>query len=92
MNFVWFLLVAGGAAALGGGIAYGMFKQNPNRTTFALGGAAVVTAMAIGLSVLISGVPDTAPSNAPDQQGTHYDGPARPSDQNALPGAGQPNR
>ena len=92
MNIIWLLVVAGGAAALGGAIAFGMFKQNRKRTAFALGGAGVVALAAVGFSLIVAGVPDTAPSNPPNRQGTQYDTPARPSDQNALPGTGQPNR
>jgi len=92
MNIIWLIIVAGGAAALGGAIAFGMFKQNPRRTTFALCGAAIVAVVALGISVLVARVPSTAPSNPPSPAGNQYDTPARPSDQNALPGTGQPNR
>lgn len=92
MNIIWLLVVAGGAAILGGAIAFGMFKQNPKRTIFALGGASMVALAAIGFGLIVSRVPETAPSNPPNPQGTQYDTPARPSNQNALPGTGQPNR
>lgn len=62
MNIIWLFVVAGGAAALGGAIAFGMFKQNPKRTAFALGGAGLAALAAVGFSLIVAGVPETAPS------------------------------
>lgn len=91
-NFMWLFMVAGGAAILGGAIAFGMFKQNPKRTAFSIRGAVFVAILAVGIGLIVSNVTTTAPSNPPDRSGSHYDTPARPSDQNALPGLNQPNR
>ncbi len=89
-NLVWAIAIAGGAALLGAAIAFGMVKDHPRRTTSALVGAAVVVIAAIGLSFIVSGVPNTAPSDTPDSSGSQYSTPALPSDQNALLGLSQP--
>lgn len=89
-NAIWLFIVAGGAAALGLALAAGMFKQDPKRSRFAIFGAMSVAVLALGFALFVSNVSSTAPSNPPDPSGTHYDGPARPSDENALPGTPTP--
>lgn len=89
-NAIWLFVVAGGAAALGLALATGMFKQDPKRSKFAIFGAMLVAVGALGFALFLSNVSSTAPSNPPDPTGTHYDGPARPSDENALPGTPTP--
>lgn len=89
-NAVWLFAVAGGAAALGIALAAGMLKQDPKRSKFAIFGAMGVAVLALGFGLLLSNSTSTAPSNPPDPSGTHYDGPARPSDENALPGTPTP--
>jgi hypothetical protein len=85
MNIVWFFAIAGGALVLGLALALGMFKQDRRRQVVAMAGAFVVAAIAVTFGYAVSSSPTTAPSNPPDPQGTHYDTPARPSDDNALP-------
>lgn len=91
-SVAWLFRVAGGAAILGGAVAFGMFKRNPKLTAFSMGGAIVVAVFAGGISLVVLNVPTTATNNPPDRSGSHDDTPARPSDQNALPGLNQPNR
>ena len=89
-NAVWLFIVAGGATALGLALAVGMLKQDPKRSRFALFGAFGVAVLALGVGLIVSNTTSTAPSNPPDPSGSHYDGPARPSDENALPGTPTP--
>jgi hypothetical protein len=91
MNIIWLLVIAGGAAALGVAIASGLFIQDRKRAVIGVGGAAVVTVLALVFAFLPAQQP-AAPSVAPDQKGTHYDLPARPSDRNALPATPAPAR
>lgn len=91
-NAMWLFVVAGGAAALGVALAFGMMKQNPKRNVGPIAGAFIVALGAVGLAYLVKEAPDTAPSNPPTVHGGQYETPARPSDQNALPGLQQPNR
>lgn len=89
-NAVWLFVVAGGAAALGIALAIGMLKQDPKRSRLAIFGAMAVAVVALGFGLFVSNTTSTAPSTPPDPSGTHYDGPARPSDENALPGTPTP--
>lgn len=91
-NAVWLFVVAGGAALLGLALAFGMIKQDAKRSTGAIAGAFIVAIGAVGLGFIISNSTETAPSNPPDPQGSQYDTPARPSDQNALPGNDEQGR
>jgi len=89
-NAVWLLAVAGGAVALAIAIAFVMLKQDPQSFGIAFAGVVVVAVAAVGIGFIVSQETSTAPSNPPDPQGSHYDGPARPSDENALPGTATP--
>jgi multisubunit Na+/H+ antiporter MnhB subunit len=89
-NAVWLFVVAGGAAALGLVLATGMLKQDPKRSRFAIFGAMSVAVIALAFALFVANMSSTAPSNPPDPSGNHYDGPARPSDENALPGTPTP--
>ena len=91
MEIVWLVVVVGGPILLGGILGFGVFRRHPRRFVYAMAGAAIVAVLATSLSFVVGSAP-TAPSNAPDRQGAHYDGPARPSDRNALPGLNQPTR
>jgi flagellar motor component MotA len=90
-NYVWLFLVAGGAAILGVVLALGSIKQEGKRSIAAIAGAFAVAAMALVLGLFVSSAP-TAPMVASDSQSSEISRPARQSDQNALPGLGQPNR
>ena len=90
-NAIWLFVVAGGAALLGLALAFGMIRQDAKRSTAAIAGAFIVAIGAVGLGFVVSNSTETAPANPPDPSGAHYDAPARPSDQNALPG-NQPSR
>ncbi len=89
-NSVWLFVVAGGAALLGFALAFGMLKQDAKRSAGAIAGAFVVAIVALGLGMFLSRATSTAPENPPDPQGSHYDAPASPSDENALPGTPTP--
>lgn len=91
MNIIWLLVIAGGAAALGIALAFGLFIQDRKSAIIGVGGAAIVTVLALVFAFLPAQQP-TAPSVAPDQKGTQYDLPARPSDRNALPVTPAPAR
>jgi hypothetical protein len=90
-NYVWLFLVAGGAAILGSVLAFGMIKQNGERSIAAIAGAFVVAGLALILGLYVSSAP-TAPQVSSDPQASEISRPARQSDQNALPGLQQPNR
>jgi hypothetical protein len=64
--------------------------ENRARALKAMAGAFVVAVFAGALGLFVSSQTTTAPETPPDPQGTQYDLPARPSDENALPG--QQNR
>ena len=91
MNAVWLFVVAGGAALLGFALAFGMLRQDGKRSVGAILGAFIVAIGAAGLGAVISSTTSTAPSNPSDPQGSQYDTPARPSDENALPGTPTPS-
>ena len=91
-NAMWLFVVAGGAAILGLALAFGIIKQNPARGIGAIAGAVIVAIGAVGLGYLVSSQTETAPSKPSDAQGSQFEAPARPSDQNALPGLNQQNR
>jgi len=91
-NALWLFVVAGGAAILGLALAFGIIRQNPARGVGAIAGAFIVAIGAVGLGYLVSSQTETAPTKSPDIQGSQYETPARPSDQNALPGLNQSNR
>jgi hypothetical protein len=69
---------------LGIAIASGLFTQDRKSAVIRVGGAAIVTVLAL-VFVFLPAQQPTAPSVAPGQKGTQYDLPARPSDRNALP-------
>jgi hypothetical protein len=89
VNYIWLFVVAGGAALLGCALAFSSFRQSRRRSIVPAVGAFAVAGLAALFGLYISTL-NTAPSQPPDPQGTHYDGPARPSDENALPGTPTP--
>lgn len=88
-NYIWLVVVAGGAGVLGAALAYGSFTQSRRKSVLPLVGLAVVIGAGIAISMLVSQAP-TVPSRPADQQGTHFDGPAAPSRDNALPATATP--
>lgn len=62
-NAIWLFVVAGGAAALGLALAFGLLKQNPRRNMGPIAGALIVAVGAVGLAYLVKEAPSTAPSN-----------------------------
>jgi hypothetical protein len=89
-NYMWFIVVAGGAALLGLALAYGSYKESRHRSLIPLAGLAVAVAIGFAVSSGVTQAP-TAESVPPDPQGTHYDTPAAPSRENALPGTPTPS-
>ena len=89
-NYMWFIVVAGGAAMLGLALAYGSYKESRHRSLIPLAGLAVAIAVGVAVSIGVTQAP-TANSVPPDPQGTHYDSPAAPSRENALPGTPAPS-
>lgn len=89
-NSIWLVVVARGAGLLGAALAYGSFMQSRRKSVLPLVGLAVVIGAGIAISMLVRRAP-TTPTRPADQQGTHFDRPAAPSRENALPASATPN-
>ncbi|RFB85150.1 hypothetical protein B5K08_26985 [Rhizobium leguminosarum bv. trifolii] len=85
MNYLWFFAVAGGAALLGIALAFGMIKQDGRRSVFAIAGAFIVAAGALGLGLYVGDAP-TAPLRASDREGSQNRLPAAATTEKDLPG------
>ncbi|MEB3045986.1 hypothetical protein [Rhizobium mulingense] len=85
MNYIWLFAVAGGAALLGFALAFGMIKQDRERSVAAIAGAFVVAIGALGLGIYVASAP-TAPMRASDRQGTQNNLPAAATTKEDLPG------
>ncbi|MDR9775981.1 hypothetical protein RJJ65_25630 [Rhizobium hidalgonense] len=85
MNYLWFFVVAGGAALLGIALAFGMIKQDGRRSIAAIAGASVVAIGALGLGLYVASAP-TAPLRASDREGSQSRLPAAPTTEKDLPG------
>ena len=83
---LWLFIVAGGAALLGLALAFGLIMENRARALKAMAGAFVVAICAGAFGVFVSSQTTTAPQRSSGPDGSQYDLPARPSDQNAIPG------
>jgi multisubunit Na+/H+ antiporter MnhG subunit len=86
MNYVWLLVVSGGAVLLGLVLAFGMIRQDPRRSVGAMIGALVVAVVALVGGMYVARAP-TSPIVPPDRQGTDEKLPAAPAQPGALPGA-----
>ncbi|WP_184393956.1 hypothetical protein [Rhizobium sp. BK650] len=84
MNYLWLFAIAGGAALLGIALAFGMIKQDGQRSVVAIAGAFVVAAGALGLGLYVASAP-TAPSQPPDREGTQNRLPAAATTENNDP-------
>jgi hypothetical protein len=85
MNYVWLVVVAGGAALLGLTLGLGMMKQDPRRTTFALLGAVAFAIVAVVAGTYVSSF-STAPIQAADKEHSEEKLPAGPAHSEELPG------
>jgi len=85
MNYIWLFVVAGGAALLGFALAFGMMKEDPRRTAFALLSAAFFAVVAVGVSSYVSSLA-TAPIQAADREHSEEKLPAGPAHTEELPG------
>lgn len=85
MNYVWLVVVAGGAALLGLVLGFGMMKQDPRRTTFAVLGATAFAIVAVVVGVYVSSL-STAAIQAADRNHTEEKLPAGPAHTEELPG------
>ncbi|MBB3654825.1 hypothetical protein FHX15_000024 [Rhizobium sp. BK650] len=84
INYLWLFAIAGGAALLGIALAFGMIKQDGQRSVVAIAGAFVVAAGALGLGLYVASAP-TAPSQPPDREGTQNRLPAAATTENNDP-------
>lgn len=85
MNYLWLFAVAGGAALLGIALAFGMIKQDGQRSVLAISGAFVVAIGALVLGLYVASAP-TAPMRAPDREGSQQKLPAAATTEKDLPG------
>jgi hypothetical protein len=85
MNYVWLFVVAGGAALLGLALVFGMMKEDPRRTTFAVFGAVAFAIVALFVGVFVSSL-STARIQAADRERTEEKLPAGPAHTEELPG------
>ncbi|MBY5572151.1 hypothetical protein HFO55_34165 [Rhizobium leguminosarum] len=85
MNYLWLFAVAGGAALLGAALAFGMIKQDGQRSVLAISGAFVVAIGALGLGLYVASAP-TAPMRASDREGSQQKLPAAATTEKDLPG------
>jgi len=85
MNYIWLVVVAGGALVLGLVLAFGMFKQRPRRTIGAVVAALAIACGAVGLGFYIKSSP-TVPTRPPDRQHSEDKLPAAAGHSGDLPG------
>jgi len=78
MTYIWLFVVAGGAGLLGVTLAFGMIKQDPNRSVAAIAGAFLVATLALAGGLYVANAP-TAPIQPPDRQHTEESLPAGPA-------------
>jgi len=85
VNYIWLLVVAGGAAVLGFALAFGMMKEDPRRTGFSMVSAVLFAIIALGVASYVSSFA-TAPLQAADKEHSEEKLPAGPAHTEELPG------
>lgn len=85
MDYIWLLVLAGGAALLGVVLLFGMFSRQPRKAAGLSAFALAVVALAVWLGVYVAMSP-TAPTVASDPAHSEEQRPAAPTRTEDLPG------